>query len=569
MENPESLEEGLIAKSSLAQPNPVIVTNEVGERSGFPESDNSSAATPVVVLSTLVAICGSFDYGCSTSESLEEGLIPNPPLLKPRPMITNEIGNGSGMYESDPSTTPAVVFSTLVAICGSFTYGCAVGYSSPAESGMRADLGLSVTEYSVFGSVLTFGGIIGSLVNGKIADLTGRRGAMWLSELFCIVGWLAIAFSKDAWSLYLGRCSIGIGLALIAYVIPIYIAEITPKNIQGAFTATSQFLIMSGMSVMYLVGTVVSWRALALIAAVPCLLQVVGLFFIPESPRWLDYTQTFEKDSKAGIFDLFQQRYAYSLSVGVGLMVMQPFVGSAAIAYYASYIFAAADLSTDIGSISMAIIQLPAMGASVLLTDRFGRRPLLLASTIGMGLSLTIIALAFGLQDTHLWNEATPVLVYVGIMGFSIAFALGMAGLPSVIMAEIFSINIKGSAGSLEHFLFSGSFALPLSCSLHFWCRRPRDEHPKKFKYQLQRFQHSLFIRHGRITKCHNVRDISYKHQRLSRKPGDFTPQLQQLDRTFSIFWVICAAAVAFVAFLVPETKGRTLEEIQISITKL
>ncbi|GAY63888.1 hypothetical protein CUMW_229270 [Citrus unshiu] len=526
MENPESLEEGLIAKSSLAQPNPVIVTNEVGERSGFPESDNSSAATPVVVLSTLVAICGSFDYGCS------------------------------------------------------------VGYSSPAESGMRADLGLSVTEYSVFGSVLTFGGIIGSLVNGKIADLTGRRGAMWLSELFCIVGWLAIAFSKDAWSLYLGRCSIGIGLALIAYVIPIYIAEITPKNIQGAFTATSQFLIMSGMSVMYLVGTVVSWRALALIAAVPCLLQVVGLFFIPESPRWLDYTQTFEKDSKAGIFDLFQQRYAYSLSVGVGLMVMQPFVGSAAIAYYASYIFAAAellniqendsmnrlfvtDLSTDIGSISMAIIQLPAMGASVLLTDRFGRRPLLLASTIGMGLSLTIIALAFGLQDTHLWNEATPVLVYVGIMGFSIAFALGMAGLPSVIMAEIFSINIKGSAGSLEHFLFSGSFALPLSCSLHFWCRRPRDEHPKKFKYQLQRFQHSLFIRHGRITKCHNVRDISYKHQRLSRKPGDFTPQLQQLDRTFSIFWVICAAAVAFVAFLVPETKGRTLEEIQISITKL
>ncbi|GAY58816.1 hypothetical protein CUMW_189720 [Citrus unshiu] len=389
MENPESLEEGLIAKSSLAQPNPIKITNEVGERSGLPGSDNSSA-TPVVVLSTLVAICGSFAHGCS---------------------------------------------------------------------------------YSVFGSVLTFGGIIGSLVNGKIADVTGRRGAMWLSELFCIVGWLAIAFSK----------------------VPIYVAEITPKNIRGAFTATNQFLIASGLSVMYLVGTVVSWRALALIAAVPCLLQVVGLFFIPESPRWLakigkekeleatlqslrgktadismesadirDYTQTFEKDSKAGIFDLFQQKYAYSLSVGVGLMVLQPLAGSAAIAYYASYIFAAADLLTNIGSISMAIIQLPAIGVSILLTDRFGRRPLLL--------------------DTHLWNEATPVLVYIGIMGFSIAYSLGMAGLPSVIMSEIFPINIKG---------------------------------------------------------------------------------------TFSIFWVICAAAVAFAAFLVPETKGRTLEEIQISITKL
>ncbi|KAH9754731.1 Sugar transporter ESL1 [Citrus sinensis] len=452
MENPESLEEGLIAKSSLAQPNPIKITNEVGERSGLPESDNSSA-TPVVVLSTLVAICGSFAHGCS------------------------------------------------------------VGYSSAAESGMRADLGLSVTEYSVFGSVLTFGGIIGSLVNGKIADVTGRRG--------------------DAWSLYLGRFSLGIGLAIIAYVVPIYVAEITPKNIRGAFTATNQFLNASGLSVMYLVGIVVSWRALALIAAVPCLLQVVGLFFIPESPRWLakigkekeleatlqclrgktadismestdirDYTQTFEKDSKAGIFDLFQQKYAYSLSVGVGLMVLQPLAGSAAIAYYASYIFAAADLLTNIGSISMAIIQ---------------------ASTIGMGLGLTIIALAFGLQDTHLWNEATPVLVYIGIMvivsmyceltGFSIAYSLGMAGLPSVIMSEIFPINIKGSAGSLVILLHNCSNWI-VTYTFHFMMEWSR-------------------------------------------------------TGTFSIFWVICAAAVAFAAFLVPETKGRTLEEIQISITKL
>ncbi|KAH9688772.1 Sugar transporter ERD6-like 17 [Citrus sinensis] len=367
---------------------------------------------------------------------------------------------------------------------------------------------------------------------------------MWLSELFCIVGWLAIAFSKDVWSLYLGRFSLGIGLAIIAYVIPVYVAEITPKNIRGAFTATNQFLIMSGMSVMYLVGTIVSWRALALIAAVPCLLQVVGLFFIPESPRWLakigkekeleatlqslrgktadismesadirDYTQTFEKDSKAGIFDLFQQKYAYSLSVGVGLMALQPLAGSAAIAYYASYIFAAADLLTNIGSISMAIIQLPAIGVSILLTDRFGRRPLLLASTIGMGSSLTIIALAFGLQDTHLWNDATPVLVYIGIMGFSIAYSLGMAGLPSVIMSEIFPINIKGSAGSLVILLHNCSNWI-VTYTFHFMMEWSR-------------------------------------------------------TGTFSIFWVICAAAVAFVAFLVPETKGRTLEEIQISITKL
>ncbi|KAL9450611.1 hypothetical protein AB3S75_012354 [Citrus x aurantiifolia] len=484
MENPQqNSEEGLMPKSSPPQPNPAIVANEAGQGSGFPESDKSSA-------------------------------------------------------------TPVVVLSTLVAICGSFAYGCTIGYSSPAESGMRADLRLSVTQYSVFGSVLTVGGIIGSLVNGKIADLVGRRRAMWLSELFCIVGWLAVAFSKHAWSLYLGRFSLGIGLVLMAYVIPVYIAEITPKNIRGAFTAAFQFLLTSGLSVMYLVGTVVSWRALALIAAVPCLLQIIGLFFIPESPRWLakvgrekelettlqrlrgknadismesahirEYTQTFEMDSKVGIFYLFQRKYAYPLVVGVGLSAMQPLLGATAIQYYASYIFSEADFSTKIGSISLAIIQLPVIGASVLLTDRFGRRPLLLASTIVMCLSLAIIATAFGLQGTHRWNEVTSVLVYVGIMGFSVGYSIGLSGLPSVVMAEIFPINMKGLAGSLV-----------------------------------------IFIHH-----CINWTITFTFHFMMEwSKTG-----------TFSIFWVICAAGVAFVTFLVPETKGRTLEEIQASITKL
>ncbi|CAA2972476.1 sugar transporter ERD6-like 5 [Olea europaea subsp. europaea] len=409
----------------------------------------------------------------SQSRADEEG---SSPLLSPDNDIETEGGDGDS---HGSSATIVVVLSTLVAVLGSYVFGCAIGFSSPAQSGILDDLGLSLAQYSLFGSIMTIGAMLGALMSGKIADFFGRKITMGFAELFTIAGWLAIVFSKSAWTLDTGRLLKGFGIGLLSYMVPVYIAEITPKNLRGAFTAVNQLMICCGSSVMFLVGNVFTWRTLAWIGAIPCLLQLVGLFFIPESPRWLakmgqweyskaalqrlrgdnadiseeaaeirEYTQSLGQLSDSRMIDLFQRKYARSLTVGVGLMVLQQFGGVNSIAYYASFIFSSAGFSSRAGTTAMVFIQVPMTLLGVLLMDKSGRRLLLMVSAAGTCLGCFLIGLSFLLQDLQLW-KSSPLLALGGVLVFTGFFSLGMGGIPWVIMSEIFPINVKGVAGSL------------------------------------------------------------------------------------------------------------------------
>ncbi|TYI57760.1 hypothetical protein E1A91_D11G304200v1 [Gossypium mustelinum] len=400
---------------------------------------------------------------------------------KPRDGVVHGFsGEEQDGIKTTSSATTMVVLSTSVAVCGSYVFGTAIGYSSPAQTGITDDLGLSVAEYSFFGSILTIGAMIGAVMSGRLADYIGRKRTMGFSEIFCIIGWLLILFSKAALWLDFGRMLVGYGMGLLSYVVPVYIAEVTPKDIRGGFTSVHQLMICCGVSITYLIGAFATWRTLALIGTIPCLMQLLGLFFIPESPRWQakigkwkeceaslqclrgnnadisneaseikDYTEQLQRLSESSVFDLFQKDYAWSLIVGVGLMVLQQFGGVNGIAFYASSIFISAGFSGSVGMIAMVVVQVPMTTLGVLLLDKSGRRPLLLVSAAGTCLGCFLVGLSFLLQDLQQWKEVTPILSLVGVLVYTGSFSLGMGGIPWVIMSEIFPINMKGSAGSL------------------------------------------------------------------------------------------------------------------------
>ncbi|KAF7006000.1 hypothetical protein CFC21_021071 [Triticum aestivum] len=383
-----------------------------------------------------------------------------------------------------------VVASTAVAVAGSFVFAISVGYSSPSQEGIMRDLHLSLAEYSVFGSILTIGAMLGAILSGTIADWVGRRCAMAISDVFCILGYLLIVFSKNSVWLDLGRLSIECGIGLLSYVVPVYISEITPKNLRGRLAAVNQLMICCGASLAYALGTCITWRTLAIVGVTPCLLQLVGLLVIPESPRWLakiehsgaleealqklrgketdiseeaadikDFTEKIQHLPQSKMLDLFQKDYIHAVTVGVGLMVLQQFGGVNAICFYASEIFVSAGFSSgNTGMLAMVAVQIPMTALGVLLLDKAGRRPLLVVSAAGTCLGCLLVGLSFLSKI------------------FSGSFSLGMGGIPWVIMSEIFPIHMKGSAGSLVTLVsWLGSWIVSYAFNfllVHFSCSR-------------------------------------------------------------------------------------------------
>ncbi|KAG2695431.1 hypothetical protein I3760_07G012600 [Carya illinoinensis] len=263
-----------------------------------------------------------------------------------------------------------------------------------------------------------------------------------------------------------------------------------------------------GASFTFLIGSFVTWRSLAIIGCIPSLLLLLALFFITESPRWLDYieNQRLQQNSDDNVLNLFRQKYLHIFIIGVGLMVVQTSGGLYGFLFYMSEIFDSAGTSSTLGFILVAVVQIPSFVLTAALIDKFGRRTLLMASATGLCLGCFLTGLSYLLHDLDWWKEESFILALIGVLVYMGSHAFGMAEIPWIVVSEILPINVKGSAGTL--------------CNMVNWF-------------------------------CSWVVSYTFNYS-FTWNPGG-----------------ICGFGVVFIAKLMPETKGRTFEDIHASLTHI
>ena len=434
------------------------------------------------------------------------------------------------------------VFIALVAALAGILFGYDTGVISGAILFINHDFHLSSLSNGIVVSSVLLGALISAAFSGGLTDHYGRKSILISVACIFIIGSIATALAPTVPWLIFGRIIVGMAIGIASYAAPLYISEISPPQYRGALVSLNQVAISVGILVSYVADYIFAqfdaWRLMLGFGVIPALLLLIGMFFLPRSPRWLvaqghnqkaiDILRRIRggdenvdkelndihanmKEGKGNWRLLFSKRIRPVVIIGAGLAIMQQATGINTILYYAPTIFTYADGHTN----SSAILTTMAIGAifvlfsiiALPLLDTLGRRKLLFTGLVGMALGLLMMAWGFHARG----HEYAQLTLHIGVLVYIASFAISLGPVMWLMIAEIYPLNVRG---------LGASFATCMN-----W------------------FANGL---------------VALSFLTIVDKIG--------ISNTFLIYFVMCIVSIVFIYFLVPETKGVTLERIEANL---
>jgi sugar porter (SP) family MFS transporter len=438
-----------------------------------------------------------------------------------------------------PAQTRTRAFTVLIAATVALG-GLLFGYDTAVISGailfVRKQFQLSTLGTELATSIVLVGALVGAAVGGYLGDRFGRKPILILTAIFFAVFAVATGMANGLPVFVAARFLVGVAVGVTSLLTPLYIAEIAPARTRGALVTLNQLAIVVGIAVAYCVDYLFAasgnWRAMFISAVAPSVILLAGLMFLPETPRWLAARGRFDQASailkriespeeaernlrelrlvtqidRVALADLFGPRFRRPVFVGVVLAAFSQITGVNTIIYYTPTILQMAGFesasSAILGTVLVGVVNVVATVISLLLLDRLGRRPLLLAGIVGMGLSLTHLGFSFGAA------RLSRVIILMDVIVYLASFAIGLGCVFWLIASEIYPTTVRAQAMSLA--------------TLTVWAT-------------------DFLVTMTFLTLVEKLRP----------------------RRAFWLYAVACLAAVLFSLWMVPETKGRTLEEIE------
>ena len=392
-----------------------------------------------------------------------------------------------------------VYFIGLTAALAGLLFGLDVGVISGAEEFIQKDFGISDDAVELIVSALLWGAATGALFSGVLSSRFGRRRTILISAVNFIVGTLLCAFAPNAPMLMVARFILGIAVGVASFTAPLYLSEIAPQSVRGALISMHQLMITIGIILAFLsntflatyatIGGVVGghWRIMLGIIALPAAIMFIGVYFLPESPRWpfvngfreraIEVFRRMKLDEaeiasevreieesvkvKQNGFELFKtsSNFRRAIALGIGLQIIQQLTGINVIMYYAPRIFGMAGFESTNeqlwGTVIVGVTNVLATFIAIAFVDKLGRKPIMYAGLLTMGLALLAVGMLFLIGgDTRMVPDEKGVTSAVTVLT-SADYAY-----PAVFAVLIFIIGFAMSAGPIVWVLCSEIYPL-------------------------------------------------------------------------------------------------------------